>query len=437
MPDDNKMIVRYTQEEAAYTPVSMTAGEACAGCRWFVGEQAGGPSCHIVETYPLDIEPTGYCNKYAGVENAMLEQVVHVAPVPVIIQEMAHGEPAPETTGYIAPDSNKSNLISNALDRFKHGIKPGVNVLKDAVGRRYMLIVTSNSYEDRDKETITTDALRADTERHWIADDIFKSDNPLLFWHDDNLAIGDIVFGDVRGPFLVELAREGDTPLAHKMFDYIEQHPEEKWGASHRFGYRDDDRTESGEFKRIYKKETSLLPRQHAANLLTYSGVLPTMSNAKNDYMDKMLGLEGAMDILEKEGIQALVARLSAAGIEHKSADKPETPAVNEDEKSVIATFGKLVGALIESQSDIDARIEDATKSMNESKKAYDDKVAQLDTALKATQDMQAALKEQLDARPRMATRATENTIENDQLKQEFTRPQVKIDPVFGVAVKE
>lgn len=131
MSDNNKMVVRFTQEEAAYTPVSTTAGEACAGCRWFTGEAAGGPACAIVEMYPLDIEPTGYCNKYAGVENAMLEQVVNVEPVPVMAeQEMAHGENPhipetyreyldnlqPETIA--APDSNNTNVLKTLIDKF-------------------------------------------------------------------------------------------------------------------------------------------------------------------------------------------------------------------------------------------------------------------------------------------------------------------------------
>lgn len=457
MPDENKMIVRYTQEQTAYTLASTRMGEVCAACRWYVGEQAGGPACHIVENYPLDIAPTGYCNEYAGVENALLDQVVNMES-PMAMQEMAHSDASgligqtliidgkevpvvfsedmlPVPDGYIAPDSNNSNILKTLLERFKNGMKPGVNVLKDASGRRYMLIVTSNSYEDRDKETITTDALKADTERHWIADDIYKSDNPLLFWHEDKLRLGDIVFGDVREPFLIEIAREGDTPLAHKVFTYIENHPETKWGASHRFGYRDPDRTGNGTFKRIYKKETSVLPRQHAANLITYSGVLP-MSKERNAFVDKMLGLEGAMDVLEKEGIQALVAKLNAAGVSHKSEDKPEVPVTNETDKTV-AVFGKLVEAVIESQADLDARIEAVTKSLNDRAKAYDDSAKDLQNALKSTQDMQAALKQQLDARPRLATRASENEYINEELAAKVKGTQIKRDPIFGVAVKE
>lgn len=162
------------------------------------------------------------------------------------------------------------------------------------------------------------------------------------------------------------------------------------------------------------------------------------MSKERNAFVDKMLGLDGAMEILEGEGIQALVAKLSAGGVSHKSEDKPATtPLTQEETVKAIATIGNMVGALIESQGDLSDELTAAKAELNARAKAYDDGAKALQDAIKATQDMQAALKEQLDARPRMASRDPGNTVENDKLKQELASSGTKIDPVFGVRVKE
>ena len=197
------------------------------------------------------------------------------------------------------------------------GLKPGQTMFKAADGKRYMLLVTSNSYTDREAETLTSAALTADVDRHWTnGDGNFASDNPLLFWHDDRMVIGDIVWGDMRGPFYVELARESDSPLASKLWDAIET-SDDDWGASHQFAYYSQHRNADGDYSRIFKKETSILPRDMAANLLTYSGVL-SMSKARDDYLDKLLGVEGVADALDK-GMAAIVALLKKQGVEHKS----------------------------------------------------------------------------------------------------------------------
>ena len=53
-------------------------------------------------------------------------------------------------------------------------------VFKAADGTRHMLIVTSNSYKDREDQTITTAALTDYVERQWSGDE-FAGDNVLLF----------------------------------------------------------------------------------------------------------------------------------------------------------------------------------------------------------------------------------------------------------------
>ena len=135
-----------------------------------------------------------------------------------------------------------------------------------------MLIVTTNSYKDRDGETITTNALKNYVESLWDGD-TFKGSEPLLFWHDDRVKIGDILYTDLYAPFLVEVAEESNDPIASYFWDYAETTKEEL-GASHRFYFEPSSRQEDGTFTNIVKTETSLLPRWACANLLTYAGVI-------------------------------------------------------------------------------------------------------------------------------------------------------------------
>lgn len=156
--------------------------------------------------------------------------------------------------------------------RWGQRLKEGITVTHGGDGLRYMFIITSNSYPDREDETITTRALQEYVDQAWEDGSISQ---PLRWWHDDELPdIGKIVWADMEGPFLLELAQELPTLFSKLIFDYIEQHADEHWAASHGFDFPEDDKTADGVYKRIYKFETSLLPLKAAANPYTMSAVV-------------------------------------------------------------------------------------------------------------------------------------------------------------------
>jgi len=290
-----------------------------------------------------------------------------------------------------------------------------------------MLVVTSNSYQDRDQETITTQALQADTDRAWKSDDVFQSDNPLLFWHDDRLVIGQIVYADVKTPFLVELAKEADNPIAKAAFDYREANPNEEWGASHRFAYFKKDRSDDGTFRQIRKQETTILPREAAANLLTFSGVIP-MPTKRDEYLNKMLGLPNASELLDK-GIGELVAAMQARGVEHKSVDTPSpVEAVQEAGKE----FGSLMLALMDSQVELMSRQDTIESGATTSVKSAVDKTAELEAQVKALTERLEVMSIQLDQRPRSASRSGETEIENKDLETNLQNSLTHVDPMWG-----
>lgn len=433
--DTQKMLVRFTQEQTAYTPLSPTSGAACANCRWFINQSDMGQGCHIIENYPADVLPTGYCNRHdllpsfepeplqvelVGIGERALGDNPHIPQD--YVDRLEHEQPE---SLYATPDSNDTGVLKTLVSRFKRGLKPGQSVIKAADGRRFMFIVTSNSYQDREQETITSTALKEYVDRAWKADDLFAGNNPLLFWHDDRLVAGQIVWAKMSGPFLLELAQEAPNPIAKAMFDYREANPNEKWGASHRFGYYKSDRDADGTYRRIFKQETSMLPREAAANLLTFSGVFPM--DKKNEYLNKMLGLDNAAELLDK-GVEAVVEAMAAAGLQHKSADAPvATEPAGIDLVALSKAFVQVVEDVADLSNDLDA-----------AKKDYTDKAAALDServtaadALKAMQTELDTLKAQLDARPRSASRAGETVIEGEAAKG-LEQLNVEKHPVLG-----
>lgn len=216
-------------------------------------------------------------------------------------------------------------------------------------GLRHMFLITSNSYRDRENEFITTKALNDYVDSNWHGDDF--TSQPLLFWHgtentpiEQQEPIGEIIWADMQGPFLLELARETPGTITHRgkayavsgVWDYIEAHPEEGWGASHGFNFLDKQRDSDGSktYHAIRKFETSVLPRKAAANLYTFAGVIPM---GRDDKLDQILSVPGAAKQL-RENAKRLQSALDKAGEEHK-ADNTATKGLMEKLDEAIAKF--------------------------------------------------------------------------------------------------
>lgn len=150
--------------------------------------------------------------------------------------------------------------------------------------RRLMLLVTSNAYRDREEEIIRQKALERYVDMAW-KDGKFEGDDPLYVWH-AGAPIGTIVYADMEGAFLIEVARELPNTIINlaadgepimeteirKVWDALEDPPEDM-GASLEFVFLKSDR-EDGVFERIVKTETSVLPRSAAANSFTLAEVI-------------------------------------------------------------------------------------------------------------------------------------------------------------------
>jgi hypothetical protein len=85
-------------------------------------------------------------------------------------------------------------VIGKIRTWLKSELKPGIHVVhKDNDPLRYMILITSNSYEDREKETITTKALEEYEASCYPGEGLYHNDNRLVYWHDDDAPIGEII----------------------------------------------------------------------------------------------------------------------------------------------------------------------------------------------------------------------------------------------------
>lgn len=429
-PDEGeKGVQRPTQAEVNYVTLSVVEGQACANCRWFsVHDEMGDDSgyCHLIEGWPEAILPTGWCDRWE-VKPGMPEP----KPVPVVVVgEAAKEEDEPteetevldDTYTYLVP---KMGIVQSLKGRLA-GVKPGQTVFRDTDGRRYMFIVTSNSYEDtsaHEVKTIASKALQRYVDSCWVADDYFKSNNVHQIWHHDGLTVGDIVWADMSGPFLLEISKERDDIISKVAWDYMEGAGD--LGASHRFLYRRSDVDDSGTLPIMGKWETTTLPRSAAANLLTYSGVIP-MSKERDAYLDDMFGVEGVAALL-KDGPEKLAEKLAEAGHQHKSNDEP-TP--EEAVENAATNFSAMLLKMVEAQAEQGTQLATLITALDDQNKAVGQKMTdesgRLDAVLTRLDTLEAALKEA----PR-ASEAPETVVTDEAAKQAVIDQTTTYDPMF------
>jgi len=422
------------QAEVAYVPLSTTAGKACANCRWFQPNSA----CFIVECEPESIMATGYCNRWEAspppppepmeeladaIAEAVQEQTANLGSAigdlssAMMPTEMSHQHDDPVAV-IIDPQASIQTRVSNFLKR--QPLKDGVGVLKDNAGRRYMFMITSNGYQDRDNQHVATKAIEQYVDSCWQTEDHFNGKNAHYIWHMKELgSISDLMFADVWSGFLVELWREQmDNPIAKGFYNYVEKHPEMEWGASQGFfGSKADAQT--GVFKSIVKYESTTLPRAAASNVLTLSEVLP-MEKSKRDqflnaFMKEEFGIEDAAGLL-KQGTDKLRAAMQERGIQAKAVgDEHET--VRKARAEALQQSAELMLSLVEVQDEFQKDLQAVKDGQATLLKAKDDQIASLTSKLETQQAEFAKqvndLRTQINLPPARASQAN-STVRTD-----------------------
>lgn len=419
--------VMFRQSEVNYSTASPnTPNELCANCRWFVSNELDDewepkPAyCHLVEPWPLTILPTGYCDRWEEMPDP--NTAGEAPPIPVIIVEEQYR--TPEQQGW----------ASKLLARLTGQPQEGNLITRDGDGKRLALIFTSNGYKDRQDEFVSAGALKEYVESCY-QDGEWVGDNKLLFWHWPKVDIGDIVYADmVADTFLLEVAKERDTPLAKTFWDYWEGHPQELNGASHAF--HPLEKPENGTvYRHIRKVETSILPRDAAANLLTYGGIVK-MKDRKEQF-DKMF-FDGAAALLEQKGPLAVIQHMQAHGLETRALEAHTGDEVTKEQPSeMVDTLIKAVTGMIEGQSDLletvgeqQTAIEGMLEAQTTRQKAADETM----TALQALSEQVKALEKKLGAAPKRASQNPETVVSKDDDLEVVETHEPEVDPLIAQA---
>lgn len=424
----------FEQQDVNYTLLSATDGQACANCVFYRASGFDGidwPHCHIVQDWPDPIEPTGWCNRW--------EAKPEPPPPPPTVAEAI--EDLAEVLGDVvnaelSEDGKREMYITPSDDlmaRIRKGLSPkltpGTNVMKDAAGQRYMFMVTSNGYRDRDQEHVATKALETYVANCWTGDDTgFIGDNDHYIWHMKELgSISDLMFADVWSGFLVELWREQpDNPIAKAFYNFVEENPDIEWGASHGFqGVLKGDT-----FTHIHKFESSSLPLDAAANLLTLSEVLPMNAKSKRDsFLDKLFesqfGLKGAAAMLH-EGPDKLRAALEQSGIQAKSLGEG-SDALKQARADAIADSAETLIGIIEVQDEFEKLLTAKDTVID----GLTSKVTGMENQLKSYDTEVKDLREIVNAGPRRAVKDGTTVVTDPAAIEAAKNQQTEWDPNF------
>jgi hypothetical protein len=220
---------------------------------------------------------------------------------------------------------------------------------------RYMFLISSNAYQDREREIVREKAL-TDYVTHF-------QPNDHLFWHGGD-PIGRIIYAEMAGPFLIEISKElpdapvnlarDDEPDAWisraAVWDVLEQNSQ-PWGASIGFYYQKGDEQDR-QYETILKKETSTLPLENAANGITLSNVIggKNMSNAVKTKRRNILQEIGASIGLKSDDARAIEAALDGvrvaldgAGVTRKELNVERVKGLVEDlQTQIVDLLGQI-----------------------------------------------------------------------------------------------
>jgi len=403
-----------SQEEVNYTP-DYTGENHCASCRWFIPQgEFGAPSCTIVATWPQPILATGTCDRHEVPPTYEPEPL----PVEVVNAAASAGDLFPITTA-----SGASVLLTGIKKLFTRPATPADNgnfqVFKGADGNYHWIARHTNSFEDRDKEILSTKAHDAYIARINMG----LIDKPELWaWHTKGSRHGQADMVWRHEQFVFALGHFDDTPEGKRAVKYYQRH-QGQIELSHGFTYPSW-ALHNGVYDTYNTFEISTLPPGAAANPYTAFEEIEAMalSDKQRAWIKDTLGDEGlarverAQSEAEKDG-ETLVALDKRYKDFADAVVDDGTDTVKVDLKALL----KLNAQLIEAQADQETRIA---------------AVVAESTAIKAENATlradYTALKVQLDARARSASRADETRVEMKDLPKDVQDSLYEENPIWG-----
>lgn len=401
MTEVKKMFMPLSQAESGYIPLSLTGGQACSNCRWFLASGEHGAECYLVDGYPEPIVSNGWCNRWEAAP-----ELSEPEPTPVIVV----GEV--EYEGEMDKAISEPGILRKAIDAIVNILKPAkAQTQFKSLGGGYWIAWYSNNLEDREKEIIAAEAHDKFISR--VKAGIMPYPE-LWFWHIPGTAHGKAIWLDRIGHMTVALGRFSETPLGGVMKAHYENGAP-VYAMSHGFTADKNNSLKNGVWYDINTFEISPLSPDAAANVFTLFSEVKTMASEQALAALKTLLTKGLGEADGDKAYQEILnttetmnKEAAALGTRYKDFTDPAKAADATDPAKAIEEVSKSIAPylleLTQAQAD-SVKVQTAQAAeIDAIKKAYEGKV----TALESTV---ARLQAELSLTPQRASESKDTQL--------------------------
>lgn len=434
-----KKLQPLTQAEVGYVTVSpkMGSGEACAACRWYYTIPEGS-FCHLVETNPEYIEPTGWCNRFEAAPKPEIPDVtivvdngslsVEVEPMSMNddhkqSNERASTNPATRSTPGGVWGAIKSLLGVGSAERQTSMFK--------VLDNRYWYASYTNNFVDLEGEIIADKAH----ERYVARAQRGVVPMPELWLkHIIGTKHGQAVWVWKDGHMVAAIGTFDDTPLAQAMVKHYQRARLRDIDLSHGFEYPKWAKKD-GVYQDYTTFEITTIPTQfgRGANPYITFEELSTMTLAETDrkMLEQLLPADEFQRVLKlNEQHAERMKQLEAIGVAYKDfADvTPASPAPQPNGSAVKA----LASNLLEGQEETLKALETLTGVFNGAMKALEAQKQALETREKALDEKIKQVQALIDGKPVRVDEGSGNVVSDaDAEKQLEEAAGVEYDPQY------
>lgn len=439
MTEHDKAFIPITQEEAGYSPLAVSATQACSNCRFFYQNGEGGFACALITNYPEPIVPNGVCNRWeAGTvqppEPMAVTIVGDIDAVEIMEASVTEAEEALAQPGMV---ERVWQLIQEAV----FGKEATFKVLPD--GKHWVAYYTNN-FEDREKEILSERAHERYIQR--LKAGLLPMPE-LWFWHIPGTLHGNALWVDYVDHIVTAVGTFTDDALG-KAFSEHYAKSRTRYANSHGF-YADRSKHYRlvdgvGVWEDYNTFEITVLPVKAAANPFTLFTEIDTMTISPESAaaLASILGSKEQADKIIAEA-QKASKEIKDLGVQYKDftdlaaleTPAPDTAAVEALSKNVaplLLDMAETQGSMADVQKAFDARL-------TAMEKTYADALAQRDARLQALEAANKTLHAQLALTPRRASEDAATALRDGETIGGETPEQLKarmagqeFDPFFA-----
>jgi hypothetical protein len=211
---EEKMVMRPTQAEVNYVTLSTKKGAACANCRWFsanghMGNE--GAYCHLIDNWPEDILPTGYCERHEIKPDMTMPEP---EPIPVVIVEAEKKA----VQDYVSVAQRIKTTFSKARSLLTTDDSSASFIIyKGADGKPRWFARYTNNFEDLEGDIFTEDAHDRYIAR--LKQGLIPMPE-LRFWHLKDTGHGRATSIERDGHIVMAWGVFDETPFAEKCIKF-------------------------------------------------------------------------------------------------------------------------------------------------------------------------------------------------------------------------